>query len=46
MLNQARNVMHATLGEFNDVGHDKGLSINYVITYRGGGVSPKDYSIT
>ena len=23
MLNQARNVMHATLGEFNDVGHDK-----------------------
>ena len=24
----------------------KGLSINYVIADRGGGVSPKDYSIT
>ena len=23
MLNQARNVKHATRGEFNDVGHDK-----------------------
>ena len=27
-------------------GDDKGLSINYVIADRGGGVSPKDYSIT
>ena len=25
---------------------DKGLSINYVIADRGGGVSPKDHSIT
>ena len=29
----------------NDDG-DKGLSMNYVIADRGGGVSPKDYSIT
>ena len=35
-----------TLDAGGAVGCGKGLSINYVIADRGGGVSPKDYSIT